>query len=68
MVMGETFEAGSWNVDMEVDLFHAMRGHKPVGKCLYILYTKYVYVCVCIHVCLHVCMLVCVEGGGEGVA
>ncbi|KAL8597747.1 hypothetical protein ACOMHN_001706 [Nucella lapillus] len=29
--MGEMFEAGSWNVDMEVNLFHAMRGHKPVG-------------------------------------
>ena len=20
-----------WNVDMEVNLFHAMRGHKPAG-------------------------------------
>jgi hypothetical protein len=30
--MGETFEAGQWSVDMEVNLFHAMRGHKPVGK------------------------------------
>ncbi|XP_076462161.1 uncharacterized protein LOC143294662 isoform X2 [Babylonia areolata] len=29
--MGETFEPGSWNVEMEVNLFHAMRGHKPVG-------------------------------------
>lgn len=29
--MGEIFEPGSWNVDMEVNLFHAMRRHKPVG-------------------------------------
>lgn len=21
-----------WNVDMEVQLFYAMRGHKPVGE------------------------------------
>lgn len=25
----------SWNVDMEVNLFHAMRGHKPVGTVKY---------------------------------
>lgn len=24
-------ESLHWNVDMEVNLFHAMRGHKPVG-------------------------------------
>lgn len=29
--MGESFEPGHWSVDMEVNLFHAMRGHKPVG-------------------------------------
>lgn len=30
--MADCLEPGSWNVDMEVNLFHAMRGHKPVGK------------------------------------
>lgn len=29
--MGEIYEAGHWSVDMELNLFHAMRGHKPVG-------------------------------------
>jgi hypothetical protein len=28
--MGEN-ENIVWGVDMEVNLFHAMRGHKPVG-------------------------------------
>ncbi|XP_025111142.1 LOW QUALITY PROTEIN: uncharacterized protein LOC112574336 [Pomacea canaliculata] len=29
--MADIVGPGSWNVDMEVNLFHAMRGHKPVG-------------------------------------
>ncbi|XP_055956111.1 MRG/MORF4L-binding protein-like [Patella vulgata] len=29
--MADTSEALQWNVEMEVSLFHAMRGHKPVG-------------------------------------
>ncbi|KAK7508337.1 hypothetical protein BaRGS_00000576 [Batillaria attramentaria] len=29
--MADTTDTGAWNVDMEVNLFHAMRGHKPVG-------------------------------------
>lgn len=30
--MGESFQPGAWSVEMEVNLFHAMRSHKPVGK------------------------------------
>ncbi|KAK7100519.1 MRG/MORF4L-binding protein-like [Littorina saxatilis] len=29
--MGESFQPGAWSVEMEVNLFHAMRSHKPVG-------------------------------------
>ena len=29
--MGED-DSSLWNVEMEVNLFHAMRRHKPVGK------------------------------------
>lgn len=32
--MADLVGPGSWNVDMEVNLFHAMRGHKPVGEIL----------------------------------
>lgn len=30
-IKGKTEEPVEWNVDMEVQLFYAMRGHKPVG-------------------------------------
>lgn len=37
-------ETLSWNVDLEVSLFHAMRRHKPVGECevyIHVVYVSY---------------------------
>lgn len=34
MMSGDSIET-MWNIDMEVNLFHAMRGHKPAGTLFY---------------------------------
>lgn len=38
--MAEDSDQNNWQVDMEVNLFHAMRGHKPVGRYFVVVYVR----------------------------